>query len=621
MLSFKSLSEKKTKVKINPKKEDITEGSGDDVDLKKNHGDDCDCMKCESKRRKEDIDEAKVDKLVPDHKRSGKRLERYGNPHGSLALGGGIQRDRRADHAERRGKKTRGLKEVIQMTKKAYNKLHKDFKSDDPKKPRTTKYVPGKGTVSMPVKFVDEAKVDKGRSDYGKASIRNYRRKGPGHDDPGMFDPEGKRGKTIELRRKEHKERRGVKGAKVPAYKREDVEMEGTSYGIYKGDGKPKGAMAAFVKKAKKKKDAIMSVGTPPTVKESKGHKGDDSFIEGETGSKRARRNTTAAMNRSGMGYAKVGRQQKERRERHKADRGKKTKGTKAGHSGSAYPQRSHTIDTMYPHKKEARLKAKAAARKKLKEMMEGAAWTKKSGKSASGGLNEKGRKSYEKENPGSDLKAPVTDPNPKKGGKAEGRQNSFCKRMKGMKKKLTSAKTARDPDSRINKSLRKWRCNESDTLEKFSSLSLIDSVQTQENVYGSQEKISEKTTEETKLDKTVDEATRYKKETGNYVKGGTKKPTSPKRKDAALDAVLSKITSKYGKNAIMRQGSKQSKKVKGAKSTAGTGKYKKAADDKKQLKKDAKEMGYGKDTKGYIETKARYGSKENMKKGRGLGT
>ena len=226
MLSFKSLSEKKTKIKINPKKEDITEGSGDDVDLKKNHGDDCDCMKCESKRRKEDIDEAKVDKLVPDHKRSGKRLERYGNPHGSLALGGGIQRDRRADHAERRGKKTRGLKEVIQMTKKAYNKLHKDFKSDDPKKPRTTKYVPGKGTVSMPVKFVDEAKVDQGRSDYGKASIRNYRRKGPGHDDPGMFDPEGKRGKTIELRRAEHKARRGVKGAKVPAYKREEVEME-----------------------------------------------------------------------------------------------------------------------------------------------------------------------------------------------------------------------------------------------------------------------------------------------------------------------------------------------------------------------------------------------------------
>ena len=85
-------------------------------------------------------------------------------------------------------------------------------------------------------------------------------------------------------------------------------------------------------------------------------------------------------------------------------------------------------------------------------------AWTKKAGKNKEGGLNEKGRKSYERANPGSDLKAPVTG-NPKKGSKAEGRQNSFCKRMKGMKKKLTSKKTARDPDSRINKSLRKWNC------------------------------------------------------------------------------------------------------------------------------------------------------------------
>ena len=66
---------------------------------------------------------------------------------------------------------------------------------------------------------MDEAKVDQGRSDYGKASIRNYRRSGPGHGEPAMFDPENKRGKLIDKRREEHKERRGVKGAKVPAYK------------------------------------------------------------------------------------------------------------------------------------------------------------------------------------------------------------------------------------------------------------------------------------------------------------------------------------------------------------------------------------------------------------------
>ena len=114
-----------------------------------------------------------------------------------------------------------------------------------------------------------------------------------------------------------------------------------------------------------------------------------------------------------------------------------------------------------------------------------------------------------------------------------------------------------------------------------------------------------------------IDEATRYKKEKG-YDKGGTKKPSG--KKDPALSAVVSMIRKKHGKSAIIGQGSRQQKKVRGAKSST-VGKYKKAADEKKQLKKDAKEMGYGSDTKGYIETRARYGSKENMKSGRGLGT
>tara|TARA_B100000085_G_scaffold27457_1_gene22807 strand:- start:153 stop:620 length:468 start_codon:yes stop_codon:yes gene_type:complete len=78
--------------------------------------------------------------------------------------------------------------------------------------------------------------------------------------------------------------------------------------------------------------------------------------------------------------------------------------------------------------------------------------WQRKSGKNPEGGLNEKGRKSYERQNPGSDLKRPSK----KVGNK---RRASFCARMKGMKKKLTSAKTASDPDSRINKSLRAWNC------------------------------------------------------------------------------------------------------------------------------------------------------------------
>jgi hypothetical protein len=82
----------------------------------------------------------------------------------------------------------------------------------------------------------------------------------------------------------------------------------------------------------------------------------------------------------------------------------------------------------------------------------ETAAWTREEGKNKKGGLNEKGRKSYERENPGSDLKAPS-----KKVGNP--RRASFCARMKGLKNKLTSEKTARDPNSRVNKSLRAWNC------------------------------------------------------------------------------------------------------------------------------------------------------------------
>ena len=86
------------------------------------------------------------------------------------------------------------------------------------------------------------------------------------------------------------------------------------------------------------------------------------------------------------------------------------------------------------------------------KQTNESAAWTRKAGKNKEGGLNEKGRESYERENPGSDLKAPS-----KKVGNP--RRKSFCARMSGMKKKLTSSKTANDPNSRINKSLRAWNC------------------------------------------------------------------------------------------------------------------------------------------------------------------
>ena len=82
-------------------------------------------------------------------------------------------------------------------------------------------------------------------------------------------------------------------------------------------------------------------------------------------------------------------------------------------------------------------------------------AWTRKEGKNPSGGLNAKGRASYK----GGKLRPPVSAKQAKKSPSAARRRKSFCARMKGMKSKLTSAKTANDPNSRINKSLRKWDC------------------------------------------------------------------------------------------------------------------------------------------------------------------
>lgn len=84
-------------------------------------------------------------------------------------------------------------------------------------------------------------------------------------------------------------------------------------------------------------------------------------------------------------------------------------------------------------------------------------AWTRKEGKNPKGGLNDVGRKSAKAQ--GMNLKPPVSAEQAKKSPKAAARRSSFCSRMSGLKKKLTSAKTAKDPNSRINKALRKWDC------------------------------------------------------------------------------------------------------------------------------------------------------------------
>ena len=84
--------------------------------------------------------------------------------------------------------------------------------------------------------------------------------------------------------------------------------------------------------------------------------------------------------------------------------------------------------------------------------------WQSVNRKDKTDGLSQKAVDAYRRENPGSKLQTAVTEKKPT--GKRAARRKSFCSRMKGMKKRLTSAETARDPDSRINKALRRWNCN-----------------------------------------------------------------------------------------------------------------------------------------------------------------
>jgi len=85
-------------------------------------------------------------------------------------------------------------------------------------------------------------------------------------------------------------------------------------------------------------------------------------------------------------------------------------------------------------------------------------AWQRKEGKNPEGGLNAKGRASLKAK--GQNIQAPVSAKQAKDSPKKASRRKSFCKRMGGMKAKLTSSKVANDPNSRINKALRKWDCN-----------------------------------------------------------------------------------------------------------------------------------------------------------------
>ncbi len=96
--------------------------------------------------------------------------------------------------------------------------------------------------------------------------------------------------------------------------------------------------------------------------------------------------------------------------------------------------------------------------------------WQKVNRKDKTSGMSKKAVKAYRRENPGSKLQTAVTTKPSKlkKGSKSAKRRKSFCARMSGMKRAHASAKTKRDPNSNINKALRRWNC---ESLEDMRNL------------------------------------------------------------------------------------------------------------------------------------------------------
>jgi len=122
--------------------------------------------------KKEEVKEAKVDKKLPDYKRSAARTERYGNPYGSV--GSGPQRDRRADHEARRGIKKEEfdrLDEIKNATTVANDRIP-NFET------KKVKQVPGLKVNKPPMEegidlfdYLLEYLVAEGYADTNKAAL------------------------------------------------------------------------------------------------------------------------------------------------------------------------------------------------------------------------------------------------------------------------------------------------------------------------------------------------------------------------------------------------------------------------------------------------------------------
>ena len=286
MLSFKQLQEKKTKVLINPKKEDIME-----KDKSLNHGEDCGCMKCDKQRRKDELGDEKsvsTEQKIYDSneevsEKSTESNAESDNTETNLLTFEKFQKfkkkkqedeEKPESYIETKMEET----EYHVMSKKSYKKLHKDFKGGTKDKPRATVGVTDKmgntTPVSRLVKF-SEAKYERGASDYGKMSIRNKRAVGYG----GNAAPPEERRKAHDERMKKHKAMKESTDAALDAVKKSIIAKYGKGAIMKRGQAKKVKGAKSTVGTGKYKKMADQKKQTAADAKK-RGFKSTQNYVD-----------------------------------------------------------------------------------------------------------------------------------------------------------------------------------------------------------------------------------------------------------------------------------------------------------------------------------------------------
>ena len=493
---------------------------------------------------------------------------------------------------------------------------------------------------------VQEAKVDTGRSDYGKASIRNYRRMGPGHSEPGMFDPEGKRGKTIDKRREEHKARRGVKGAKVPAYKVEEVEV------VEDYETKKKEEIMGALKKRDLKQKVKEKIAADIIKRKGDVSKSDDRYAYESV-------EVVTELEKKTLGnYVK------------KASTDLATRSIKHGMTGGTEtggdPDSSENVEKI--NKRHSGImkavdKLKKEGFSNWRETLDEKCWKgyeKKGMKTMFGkrypNCVKKKTKSEEVEfQEKLDLKkADMGDvvkdfyksdaPQFKGRSKEKRREMAIAAKLTAERGKLPenySANPAQQAAIAIAKKERKQDLKVAQKKKIKEDSRLTSSNDMQSKMYADKNKSGKKMSDdeikkekggkeflarlkaakEKMKEEVVTELNRFEKEKGVDTKTG--KPVT-KGGSAKNDRAFQSVMKKFGKQ---RMGANQPKKVRGAKNPNETSptkqkmtRMKAAKASSRAFETRAKRAGY-KTAQDYANVVARYGSEDNMKKGRGLGT